>query len=57
LTNYRYIHFIDLVNFSDFIEMSTVIRYFQSDRVAQCLDQLKMEKSIVQEFYNHNFSN
>jgi len=37
-TSYEYIKLIDLINFTDFIDVSRLLRAYQQDQVEECLD-------------------
>jgi hypothetical protein len=52
ITNYETVKMIDLVNFSDFIEFHTILNIYCQDQVDACLDQIKNEKTIIQDLYN-----
>ena len=47
---------IDLINFTDFIDLAQVSSLFESNRVMDCLAKLKTEKTIVSELLNQNLS-
>ena len=46
-TNYEYVKLIDVINFTDFIDISRVLRLHSQDSVHACLEEVKKEKSIV----------
>lgn len=54
-TKYEYINLIDLINLTDFIDISKVLTIFQQDQVHHYYDKLKHEKTIVSELYNTNY--
>lgn len=47
---------IDLVNLTDFIDISRIIGLNEQDQVMNSLQKIQAEKSIVQDLFNHNFS-
>lgn len=38
---------VDLINVTDFIDLSRILKFFNRDRVEQCLDLLRKDKSVV----------
>ena len=56
ITDYESIRLIDLVNLTDFIDLSKILTIFQQDKVEDFYDRMKDEKSIVSELYNQNYS-
>ena len=55
LSSYEYIALIDMVNFTDFIDMNKVLSLFQQDQIPFLLQKLQSEKTIVQELLNQNY--
>ena len=56
ISEFKTIKFVDLINFTDFIEFHTIINIYSHDQVLNCLEQIKKEKTIVQDLFNQNFS-
>lgn len=55
LTKYESISLIDLVNLTDFVDVSRILGLNEQDQVMSSLEKIKAEKSVVQELYNFNF--
>lgn len=57
ITNFKTVKMVDLVNFTDFIEFHTILNIYAHDQVLTCLEQIRNEKSIIQDLFNQNLSN
>ena len=45
-----------MVNFTDFIDISRLIRFYNGDQIMQCYDTLTKEKVVVGELFNFQAS-
>ena len=45
--SYKYINLIDLVNITDFIDLTKIMTIYNKDQVDYCYEYLKNDKTVI----------